>query len=465
MTKFSKIKQYFKDKDERNLLKHIVLAFGIKGISLFLSLFSMPLYIKYFDNSEALGLWYTILSLLNWITICDLGLGNGLRNKLTEALAKGEKDNAKKYISSTYISMACIIVPIALIGVGVLALADLNSFFNIDVSLISKKTLFKAVALLFLGVCLSFVLKVINSIIYAVQKSSINNFLTLITSAIPLLYVFLAKGSDIEKNLISLTIVHIIAVNLPLLVATIVAFGNKMLRDCTPSFKHCDKETAKSMLGFGLRFFWAQIFFMLLNSTNEIIITKLFSSSDVVTYSIYNRLFTVVGSLFMLALTPLWSKITKDLAQKKYHKIQRTNRFLYLLSAAAFVGELLMVLCCQFIVNIWLQDEAIIVHYPTALAFAFFGGTYIFNVVLTVVANGMADLKTQIVSYGIGGALKIPIVYLLAVGGAPWSVVVIYNAVAMAVFCAFQIVWIEKRIRKLVNTNGSECDFNNEEIK
>ena len=418
----------------------------------------MPLYIKYFDNSEALGLWYTILSLLNWITICDLGLGNGLRNRLTEALAKGEKDNAKKFISSTYVSMTCIIVPIALIGSAVILFADLNTFFNVDSSIVSAKTISNAMVILFLGVCLSFVLKVISSIIYAVQKSSINNFLSLITSVIPLLYVFLAKGSDLERNLISLTIVHVIAVNVPMLVASFVLFGNKMLRECKPSFRYCDKQTAKSMLGFGLRFFWAQIFFMLLNSTNEIFITRLFSSSDVVTYSIYNRLFTVVGSLFMLALTPLWSKITKDLAQRKYQKIRRTNRFLYLISAAAFAGELLMALCCQFIVNIWLQDEAIIVHYPTALVFALFGGTYIFNVVLTVVANGMADLRTQIVIYGISGVLKIPIVTLLSAGGAPWSIVLVYNTIALAIFCVFQIVWIEKRIKMLISSSTMDSE-------
>ncbi len=457
MAKFAKIKQYLKDKDERNLLKNIGLAFGIKGVSLFVSLFSMPLYIKYFNNSEALGLWYTILSLLNWITICDLGLGNGLRNRLTEALAKGENENAKRYISSTYAALALIILPICLLGVVLLGFVDLNTFFNVEAAIVSQKTMFLSVVILFLGVCISFVLKVINSIIYAVQKSSLNNFLSLITSVIPLIYVFFAKGSgDIEKNLISLTVVHVIAVNGPLLAATFVLFKNKLLRTCAPSFKCCDKETAKSMLGFGLRFFWAQIFFMLLNQTNEILITRMFSSTDVVTYSIYNRLFTVVGSLFMLALTPLWSKITKDLAEKKYYKIKKTNSVLYLLSALAFLGEFLMVLCCQFVVNIWLQEEAIVVNYSTALIFAFFGGTYIFNVVLTVVANGMADLKTQMIFYGIGGVLKFPIIYLLASNYAHWNVVVLYNAIVLVIFCIFQLVWIERKLKKLISENDSE---------
>ena len=92
------IKKLLRDKDERNLLINIGLAFAVKGVAMLISLFSMPLYIKYFDNNEALGLWYTILSMLTWIAICDLGLGNGLRNRLTEALAVGDSKKSKELV-------------------------------------------------------------------------------------------------------------------------------------------------------------------------------------------------------------------------------------------------------------------------------------------------------------------------------------------------------------------------------
>lgn len=447
-----KIMNYLKDKDERNLLINIGLAFAVKGGSLIISLFSMPLYIKYFDNNEVLGLWYTILSLLNWITICDLGLGNGLRNRLTEALALADNEKAKRYISSTYASLIAVILPVLVIGTTGACFVNWNKFFNLDEALISPRTLKIAIIILFIGVCLSFVLKTINSIIYAVQKSSINNILSLIISIIPLVYIFLFKGKNTESNLIALTIVHVIAVNIPLLLSSFVLFKSKMLRECTPSFKYCDVTTAKSMLGFGAQFFLAQIFFMVLTSTNEIIITKLFSSEYVVEYSIYYRLFTVIGSLFMLALTPLWSKVTKDLAQKKYEKVIKTNRFLYIVSALAMLCEFIMVLICQFLINIWLRDEAITVFYPTAIIFAFFGGMYIFNIVLTTVANGMANLKTQIVFYGIGAILKIPVLYLVSKNFDNWNVVVLYNGIVFLIFCIFQLFWIERKLKRLTET-------------
>lgn len=459
-----KLKRLWSDQDERNLLIHIALAFGVKGLALVLSFFSMPLYIRFFGNDDVLGLWYTILSMLSWVHICDLGLGNGLRNRLTEALAVGDTEKAKRFVSSTYAALTVVIAPVIIAILIVVQLVDLNGFFNISKELVSPEVLRLSVSLLLGGVALSFVLKTVNVIIYAIQKSSVNNMLTLITSALPLLFIAIFRGGSMEDNLIALTMVHVFAVNFPLLVATFIVFRTKRLRQVTPSLGACTVDTAKSMLSFGMQFFLAQIFFMVIQSTNEIFITKLFSAAYVVEYNIYFRLFTVVGSLFMLALTPLWSKVTKDLAQKKYKKIQTTNRVLYGLSALAAAGELLMVIICQFLVNIWLQEEAISVHYSTALVFALYGSVFVFNVVLTTVANGMGDLRTQIVFYGIFSLLKIPTLYLLAKAGAGWNVVVLYNAVALSVFCVFQLVWVERKLKELTSRGETPVDSREENI-
>ncbi len=51
-----KIKKIMSDADERNLFYNILMAFVVKGLSLFVSLFSMPLYIKYFKDNDTLGM-------------------------------------------------------------------------------------------------------------------------------------------------------------------------------------------------------------------------------------------------------------------------------------------------------------------------------------------------------------------------------------------------------------------------
>ena len=445
----AKIKRLLSDKDERNLFKNILLAFVVKGLSLIVSFFSMPLYIKYFANNEVLGVWYTVLSLLTWINICDLGLGNGLRNRLTENLSVGNREMAKRNVSSTYVLLAVVIVPVAIVGSIVLCFLDLNTFFGVAESIISADSLRLSIIIMFVGVAVSFVLKTINSVIYAIQKSSYNNVLSLIASILPLLFILVYNGTSVSENFVAMSIVHAVAINLPLLVATVVLFSSKLLRDVKPSIKHFSFETAKGVVGFGLKFFFAQVFFMLLMSTNEIMITRMVSAEAVVDYSIYHRLFTLVGSLFTLALTPLWSKVTSDLAQKKYYKIRKTNKVLYGLSGVAVLCEFLMIPLLNFIMSIWLGDEAIPVDYAVATVFAAFGGMYIVNVVLTTVANGIGNLKSQMVFYGIGAALKIPVSYLLMKIWNNWSVIVLYNLIVLIVFSVYQILWVERTLKKL----------------
>jgi O-antigen/teichoic acid export membrane protein len=314
---------------------------------------------------------------------------------------------------------------------------------------ISAKTLTSSIIILFCGIGLNFVLKTINSIIYAVQKASVNNILSLIVSILPLCYIAVSKGGTAEQNLIALSIVHVIAINLPLVVATFILFATKLLKDCRPSLKCSDIKTAKDIVGFGMRFFLAQVFLMLLLSTNELYITRLFSSAEVVDYSIYYKLFTVVGSLFMLALTPLWSKITKDFAERKYEKIRKTNHFLYFISLLAILAQFIIVPILQWIIDIWLQEDAIAVNYFSALVFAAYGGIYILNVVLTTVANGIGNLKTQMIFYGVGAALKIPVSILLKMLLNDWGIIVLYNCAVLLAFCVFQLFWIEKKIKKL----------------
>lgn len=446
----SKIKRIFMDKDERDLFINIFFAFAIKGASLLISFFSMPLYIKYFNNDTALGLWYTILSLLSWISICDLGLGNGLRNRLTEALALNDRTQAKKYISSTYVAICLFILPLVLLVSIIICFLNWNAFFNVPASVLKNTTIIKGLTILLWGIGISFIFKIVNNIIYALQKSSLNNFLVLVTSILPLLYIiFFPSTNSIETNFLRLSIVHVISINLPLITATIILFTTKILKDCAPSLKHFDTKTAKGMLRFGLSFFLAQVFFLLLMSTNEIYISRLFVPDNVVEYSIYYKICTFIGSFFMLALTPLWSKVTKDFVQKNYQKIRKTNHFLYILAFLAIAVQFMMVFALQWIVDIWLKEETIIINYTIGLIFAGFGGVYILNSILTTVANGIGNLKSQLLFYGFGALLKIPVLLLFKYLWPNWSTVVLYNSFVLLLFSIYQMIWIEKEIKKL----------------
>ena len=97
-----KIKQFFVG-SERTIKakKNIIASLLVKMLSIIISLLLVPVTLNYL-NSYEYGVWLTLSSILVWINYFDIGLGNGLRNRLTEALAIGDYEKGRIYISTTF---------------------------------------------------------------------------------------------------------------------------------------------------------------------------------------------------------------------------------------------------------------------------------------------------------------------------------------------------------------------------
>ncbi|MCS3192434.1 hypothetical protein NXW98_14955 [Bacteroides caccae] len=107
----NRIKSYFEKGDERtkNIKVNVLQSFIYKGLSIVLSLLIVPFTIG-FVNAEQYGIWLTISSIVGWVGYFDLGLGHGLRNKYTEAKARGDHLLMSELVSTTYVLIAIIFV-------------------------------------------------------------------------------------------------------------------------------------------------------------------------------------------------------------------------------------------------------------------------------------------------------------------------------------------------------------------
>src|SRR6187402_285470 len=97
----NKAKSFFNVGHERTLMikKNIFYSFLIRGASILTVLLLTTVTINYV-NAGQYGIWLTISALVGWINTFDIGLGNGLRNKIAHSLALNERDNIIKYIST-----------------------------------------------------------------------------------------------------------------------------------------------------------------------------------------------------------------------------------------------------------------------------------------------------------------------------------------------------------------------------
>ena len=59
--------------NNRIIALNVIGAFIVRGVALIVSLFTMPAYMRFFKDDATLGIWFTIVSVLNWVMFFDLG--------------------------------------------------------------------------------------------------------------------------------------------------------------------------------------------------------------------------------------------------------------------------------------------------------------------------------------------------------------------------------------------------------
>ncbi len=426
----------------------MTVAFAVKGLSLVVSLFTMPAYIRFFNDQMALGLWFTVVSVLNWVLNFDLGIGNGLRNPLTDSLAKKDTENAKKYLSSAYISIGVICAILSVAFYIAFDFINWNKVFNIEAEVVSFDALLLSVRIVFIGIIVQMFIRLISSVLYAIQKSSVNNILQLCTTVVTLLLVLVLPSKSNDENLITMAIVHSVACVLPPFIATVVIFSGKNMRKMAPSVRAFSFKHAKAVLSLGGVFLFVQIAYMLIMNTNEYLITFFKGNSDVVEYKIYNSLFVLGSTAFSLALTPVWSAVTKATAEKNIGWVKSLYKKLLVFGGLFCLGEFLIVAVLQFAVNLWLREEAITVNYLYGIVFAVSGSVMIISNVFVSIANGLGKLKPQLICYSVAAVIKPFMAWGFISLTGSWIGVIIANIISMSIYCVVQPIVFQKYFRK-----------------
>lgn len=435
--------------DNKNLIKNIIGTILIKGGGMVLALVLMPLYIKYFPDKAILGVWFTILNVLNWVLTFDLGIGNGLRNHLTVSLSENNDVKSKRLISSAYILLGIVVLCISTCVVLASPFINWNVFFNVSPTILPTKVLRSCVNITLLGILVSFYLRLVLSILYALQKAACVNAISLVTGILTALYLFIYPGSgDVCQDFTNLSISYALITNLPLIVASILVFQSPQLKTSRPSYKCYDSKLASAVLSLGISFLVLQIFYMIISVTDSWFITKFYAPQYCVDYQIYYKIFSLTGSIYMLALTPMWSAITKAYTEKRYKWLHKTHKVLYTSMVGVVLVQIIVIILLQKIINIWLGDNAIHVNYTTALCFALYGCIFSWVAVLSTSAAGVGKLRTQMWGYLFAVLIKVIGIVSLSRFFTNWVFVIVVTSIGLLPYCIAQPIVIHKFLKQ-----------------
>ena len=358
-------------------------AMVYKGISMALSLVYVPVVLNYLGDYKY-GVWASILNILSWISYFDLGIGNGLRNRLSESLASSTpRISPKVLVSSAYAILMGVVAVVAVVCGVVIAFVDwpaLLSAWNVDESLLC------VVELSFLGMCFSFVLTLCNSVYYALQKAQVVNLISVCQQAVMLLSVWLLSLTG-TSSLTAVAVFYVLSNILVYGAFTTYVFARN--RSLAPSPRCCSREVAKDVGGLGIMFFVAQIATLVLFTTDNLIVSNLFGPEQVTVYATANKVFTVLPSLFAALVVPLWSKTTVDYARGDIVEIRVSLSKMHRLFAVAAMGVIVMVMAFKPMVRLWLGRDLGFENSLVVLM-GVYAIVYMWNAVYSQIVNGLA---------------------------------------------------------------------------
>jgi O-antigen/teichoic acid export membrane protein len=385
------------------IIRQIGLSTFYKGGSIIANLLLVPLTINYLDSTNY-GIWLIITSFISWFTFFDIGLGNGLRNKFTEAKANNNMQLAKAYISSTYFFITIISGTLFVLFYLANYFIDWSRVFNTDISLASNLSL---IMLIVFG-CFSiqFVVKLITTIYIADQRPAMQGFIGLLTQVILLLSIF-TLTHFFSSSLLTFSIVFSIVPVLVLLLFNLFSF-NTDYKDLKPSFSLFKFKYIKDIMGLGMKFFAIQIAAIVLYTTDNIIITQLFSPADVTPYNIAFKYFSIITMGFSIIVTPFWSAITDAFAKNDILWIKKSMNNLIKISLLFSLIALLMLVFADFAYKLWVGEE-ILISNRLSIFMALFVITTLLTQPFTFFINGTGKVNIQLILGVFSALLNIPL--------------------------------------------------------
>lgn len=392
----------------KNYIKQLKGSFVFKGLAIFASFLAIPLMIKYL-GVEHYGVWSTLLSIVSWVVLFDIGIGNGLRNKISESLAQDNKQEAHNYISTAYTIIGTISVMLILIFLLASEYIPWQDVFNI--TSISNHELQSIVNITTIFLFLNFWISLINQVFNGLQKTSLvvfnqflSNFFSL--SAVFILYTFY------ESSLIKLAFAYGISLLASSLILSFWFYKNN--RDFIPKIKSFGINYTKSITSLGFKFFIIQIAVIVIFTTDKILITQLFGPEYVASYDVVFKLFSVITIAHGILMAPLWSAYSDAYHRNDMEWIKETIKNQLKIYLLIIVATTLLIFLANPIISLWIGKD-FFVDNMLIIAMALFILVSTWNNIFGYILGGLGYVRLGAYYTLITAILNIPISYYFAI--------------------------------------------------
>lgn len=384
------------------LLQSGIAALAGRGVAVLVGIASVPLTVGYL-GTERYGIWIVISTLLGWLAIADLGLGNGLVNALAACYGEEKPELAQRYVATAMCLMGSIALMIGIACILAWPYADWTEIINVQSDQARAETPV-TVALALTIFLVGFPLTLAPRILDAYQEGAIG--------------IYWSAAGNVA-SLGALIIVTHLRAGLPWLVAAVAGLQVIVNLGCAvwlfwrhkpwlaPHPGLFDRWLARELLGKGGMFFVVQIVALINLNTDAIIIARYLGPDHVTPYSIASRLFSYTTIFQTLLFPALWSAYAEAISRRDMAWVRRTLwKNLSLGGLSTLAAALVLVLFGETIIRVWAGPAAV----PPQMLLMWLAGWSVIYACMSVsacVLNAAGQIRGQMMYGFVTGLVNI----------------------------------------------------------
>lgn len=405
--------------------KNILAMLLIRGGNILIGFLLVPMTINYVD-SERYGIWLALSSMIAWMQFFDIGINNGLKNRLTQAIAKDDQLMARKYVSTTYAILTMIFLPLMLVSLILAPVVDWNKLLNITSN---GESLIIPVAIIVTYFCINFILSTINIVLIADQRPADSSFRQFVQQLLTLTIIYVLTLTT-KGSLTNLCLGLCASPLIVILIFNFTLFRGRY-KNLAPSIRFVDFKIAPDLMKLGVQFFIIQIAGVIQYQMINFLIIRYYGAEEVTDYNIANKYFNVLAMIWGILTTPIWAAVTDAVARDDFQWIRDTMRkYQKVLLLFVLVGFGMLVVS-PWIYDIWVGD-AVKISFTLSLWVLLYNFALMLGTIYVLILNGSGQLKIQTYASMIS-----PAIFLISFALLKYNGVGVYSILISAIIANF----------------------------
>jgi O-antigen/teichoic acid export membrane protein len=363
-------------------------------------------------STELFGVWMMLSSLLAFLAFADLGVGNGVLNRITHAHATQDNVMLRRTVFSGYVVTAAVGVILLLSWLCWLQWSAEPTVLAGDIAVVHRPEVLNALSAFVVVLAVNVPASLVQRMQLGMQEGYWNGLVQLLCAITTLIAVPLTLHSGGAVAVLVLATLGVQAAGNVL--NTLIWLGRHQFLRMESWQGAIDAKTFVDLLRSGSLFFMLQVAAAFAFQSDAIVITQTLGQIAYGDFAVVQKLFLFVSTLLASAIAGLWPAFGDAVARKDTEwAIKTLRRGAVFTAMISIIGVSVLTIAMPWLLETWMADM-VKLSWPLIAALAVWTVIESTASVLAAYMNGANILRAQVL---------IAIVMALAAFGGKWILV------------------------------------------